>query len=382
MALEAVSIREQVDRILQSKSLRLSEGQRRLLAYLADKSLAGEADDLKEYAIGVDAFGKPPSYDPRQESVVRMHVARLRQKLADYYHTEGVSDPILVDLPKGGFKVTFEPRAVSLDPPRLEPASRRWRARESALAASLVLALASIVWLTTRPVRAERTNADAAAWTAELQQLWTPILNSNRPLVVCIATPTSGSSGAGTASGAFLLGQFLAPRKQHVLLTRGDLLSMPEIMMDNVVFIGPSTGNRQLEAVPADQQIVLDRDGIHNLHPRPGEPSFLADRVSHSSQDIEESHALITHIPGLYGNGEILSLSGNQISSVMAAVQALTDPALARTLASKMKAADGSMPRYYQVVLKVKSMDDMPVDIAYMFHRDLSRSHTTSIARR
>ena len=381
MALEAVSIRAQVERILQSKSLRLSEGQRRLLAYLADKSLAGEADDLKEYAIGVDAFSKPPSYDPRQESVVRMHVARLRQKLADYYRTEGGSDPILVDLPKGGFKVTFEPRPVALDPPRLAPAGRRWRVRETALAASLALAIASIVWLTTRPVRAERTNADAA-WTGELQQLWTPILNSNRPLVVCIATPSSGSSSAGTASGAFLLGQFLAPRKQHVLLTRGDLLSMPEIMMDNVVFIGPSTGNRQLEAVPADQEIALDRDGIRNLHPRPGEPSFLPDHVSHSSQDVEESHALISHIPGLYGNGEILSLSGNRISSVMAAVQALTDPALARTLVAKMKAADGSVPRYYQVVLKVKSMDDMPVDIAYMFHRDLSRTHTTSIARR
>jgi hypothetical protein len=382
VALEAASIRAQVDRVLQSKSLRLSEGQRRLLSYLADKSLAGEANDLKEYAIGVDAFSKPPSYDPRQESVVRMHVARLRQKLADYYRTEGVNDPVLVDLPKGGFKVTFEPRPVSIDPPRTEAPVRRWRVRETALAASLVLAIASIVWFTTRPVRAEKTSQDGAAWTAELQQLWTPILNSNRPLVVCIATPTSGSSGAGTASGAFLLGQFLAPRKQHVLLTRGDLLSMPEIMMDNVVFIGPSTGNRQLEAVPADQQIALDRDGIRNLNPRPGEPSFLPDHVSRGSQDIEESHALISHIPGLYGNGEILSLSGNQISSVMAAVQALTDPALARTLVSKMKATDGTVPRYYQVVLKVKSMDDMPVDIAYMFHRDLSRAHTTSIARR
>jgi hypothetical protein len=382
VALEAASIRAQIDRILQSKSLRLSEGQRRLLSYLADKSLAGEADDLKEYAIGVDAFSKPPSYDPRQESVVRMHVARLRQKLADYYRTEGVTDPVLVDLPKGGFKVTFEPRPVPIDLPPTEVPARRWRVRETALAASLVLAIASIVWLTTRPVRAEKTSPDGAAWTAELQQLWTPILNSNRPLVVCIATPTAGSSGAGTASGAFLLGQFLAPRKQHVLLTRGDLLSMPEIMMDNVVFIGPSTGNRQLEAVPADQQIALDRDGIRNLHPRPGEPSFLPDHVSRGSQDIEESHALISHIPGLYGNGEILSLSGNQISSVMAAVQALTDPALARTLVSKMKATNGSVPRYYQVVLKVKSMDDMPVDIAYMFHRDLSRAHTTSIARR
>ena len=153
--------------------------------------------------------------------------------------------------------------------------------------------------------------------------------------------------------------------------------------MDNVVFIGPAAGNRQLEAVPVDQQIALEPEGIRNLHPRPGEPAFLPDRASHNSQDIEESHALISHIPGLYGNGEILYLSGNQISSVMAAVQALTDPALARTLVAKMKTANGTLPRYYQVVLKVKSMDDMPVDISYMFHRELSGSRpANTVAKR
>lgn len=380
VALEADSIRAQVDRILQNKSLRLTEGQRRLLSYLVDKSLAGEADELKEYVIGLDAFGKPPSYDPRQESVVRMHVGRLRQKLADYYHTEGAGDPIFVDLPKGGFKVTFEARVPPAPPPQPETPRRHWGLREIAVAASLALMVtAGAFYFSTRPVRAA---LEVAPWTPELQQLWTPVLNSNRPLVVCIATPASGSSGAGTASGAFLLGQFLAPRKQHVLLTRGDLLSMPEIMMDNVIFIGPSNGNRQLQAVPVDQQISLEPGGIRNLNPRPGEPAFLPDHVSHNSQEIEESHALISHIPGLYGNGEILSLSGNQISSVMAAVQALTDPALARTLVAKLKTADGSMPRYYQVVLKVKSMDDMPVDISYMFHRELSGSRTATLAKR
>ena len=387
--LEAEATRAQVDRILQNKNLKLSELQRRLLSYLADQSLSGHAGDLKEYTIGVDAFGKPPSYDPRQESVVRMHVARLRQKLTDYYRTEGAGDPIFIDLPKGGFKMTFEPRPVAAEPaPAETPAAhshvpRWWRLREAVLAACLLAALGGGVYLAARPANGPSANAaSVATWSPDLRQLWAPILTSSRPLVVCIATPSAGSSGAGTASGAFLLGQFLGPIKQHVLLTRGDLLSMPEIAMDNVVFIGPATGNRQLEAVPVDQQISLEPGGIRNLNPRPGEPAFLADRAGKDSQGLEETHALISHVPGLYGNGEILYLSGNQISSVMAAVQALTDPALARTLVAKMKAADGSVPRYYQVVLQVKSMDDMPVDISYLFHRDLSRGKTTTVAKR
>ena len=386
MVLEAEAIRAQVERILQNKNLRLSEVQRRLFSYLADKSLSGEADGLKEYTLGLDAFGKPPSYDPRQESVVRMHVARLRQKLADYYRIEGVNDPILVELPKGGFKVTFLPRSPDPQIPGgvIEALLRHWRRPEAALAAALLALVAGALYFAARPVKAQRTGSESvAALSPELEQLWSPLLASNRPLVVCIATPAHGDSGAGTASGAFLLGQFLAPHKLHVLLTRGDLLSMPEIAMDNVVFIGPVAGNRQLEAVPVDQQIVLEPDGIRNLNPRPGEPEFLPDRASRNSPDVEESHALVSHIPGLYGNGDILYLSGNRISSVLAAVQALTDPVLARTLVTKMKTSTGGVPRYYQLVLQVKSMDDMPVDISYLFHRELSGSRqANSIAKR
>src|SRR5579871_1685809 len=106
----------QVRRILESKAFRTSEVHRNLLNYLAEKSLSGEADSLKEYTVGLDVFAKPSSYDPRQESVVRMHMARLRQKLAEYYRTEGVDDPIVVDLPKGGFKVNFEPKPVAPEP--------------------------------------------------------------------------------------------------------------------------------------------------------------------------------------------------------------------------------------------------------------------------
>src|SRR5882724_7522287 len=100
----------QVKRILESKAFRTSEVHRNLLNYLAEKSLSGDADSLKEYTVGLDVFAKPSSYDPRQESVVRMHMARLRQKLAEYYRTEGAQDEMIVDLPKGGFKLTFEAR--------------------------------------------------------------------------------------------------------------------------------------------------------------------------------------------------------------------------------------------------------------------------------
>jgi hypothetical protein len=371
MVLELEVNQTQVQRIIQSKAFRTSEVHRNLLHYLAEKSLSGTADSLKEYTVGLDVFAKPASYDPRQESVVRMHVARLRQKLAEYYRTEGVDDPVIVDVPKGGFRVTFETReivapptpAIGAEAAQEEPNHRK----EIILGASLVLALMCAAVLSValwREKTARVAHPVSDLGTPELQQLWGPILNTNRPLMICLA-PSDG------ASGAFLLGEFLSHRKDNVLVTRSEQVAMPEVLMDNVIFLGPVSGNRQIEALSKGQTLVLEPNGIRNLNPQPGEPAFIPDQPA-ASQGSEETHALITHVPGLYGNGDILYLSGNQISSTLAAVRAITDPTLARALVAKLKRPDGTMPRFYQLVLRVQSMDSMPIEISYMFHRDLT----------
>src|ERR1700722_3933256 len=317
MVLELEANQTQVLRIIQSKAFRTSEVHRNLLQYLAEKSLSGTADSLKEYTVGLDVFAKPESYDPRQESVVRMHVGRLRQKLADYYRSEGVDDPIFVDVPKGGFKVTFETREVRPDVGMVaaaEETSRPARSRRVeiilggllALSAACALILGTELWRH-KPAAAVGV-APAPDRSADLEQIWSPILTSNRPLMVCLAT-SGGVTGVGTASASFLLGQFLAHRKDNVLLTRSDLLSTPEVIMDNVVFLGPVAGNRQIQAISngqPGQPFVLEPNGIRNLKPLPGEPEFIPDRSPQAGADADESLALISPVPGLYGHGTTL----------------------------------------------------------------------------
>ena len=62
----------QIERILQSETLRSADALRQLLRYLSAKTLSGDADGLKEYTVGVDGLGKPATYDPREESTVRI----------------------------------------------------------------------------------------------------------------------------------------------------------------------------------------------------------------------------------------------------------------------------------------------------------------------
>src|SRR3984957_10711914 len=123
---ELEAARKQVDRILASNTLHASDVLRRLLKFLADKTFSGEADGLKEYSVGLDALGKPPTYDPRQDSGVRLQASRLRQKLDEYYRSEGRNDPLVIELPKGRFKLAWrpnsgEPIAAAPMPPAVAP---------------------------------------------------------------------------------------------------------------------------------------------------------------------------------------------------------------------------------------------------------------------
>lgn len=81
------------------------------------KTADGNPDGLKEYTIGVEAFGRKPDFDPKTDTIVRVQTHRLRQKLKEYYQEEGVTDLILIEIPKGHYCPTFRLRMDSTESP-------------------------------------------------------------------------------------------------------------------------------------------------------------------------------------------------------------------------------------------------------------------------
>lgn len=75
----------------------------RFLRFVVEESLAGRGERIKEFTIAADVFDRGPDYDPSADAVVRVEASRLRQKLQAYYLAEGRDEPIVVDLPKGGY---------------------------------------------------------------------------------------------------------------------------------------------------------------------------------------------------------------------------------------------------------------------------------------
>src|SRR5215831_14417228 len=103
-------VRAELERVLASGSFASTSRLSRFLRFVVERTLAGEAERLKEYVIGVEVFDRDERYDPRVDSIVRVEAGRLRAKLEEYYRGAGRDDAIAIKLQKGGYVPEFERR--------------------------------------------------------------------------------------------------------------------------------------------------------------------------------------------------------------------------------------------------------------------------------
>jgi hypothetical protein len=419
----------QVERILHSEELRSSDTQRRLFKFLAEKSFAGEADALNEYAVATDGLGKPPSYDPRHNSAVRIQVGRLRQSLAEYYRTEGMRDECIIDLPKGRFKLTCAQRAAQVEAPApqpspllVEPAVTKtpalplWIRLALAAATLLILALGAWVFVLQKRVQSAAVAA-VPNWSPDLQQLWGPFVDSKLPLILTIEDPLFAelrsqpgiyfrdrslnqwsdvvSSPAiaalqhsiktsslqpsryytafGEVEVAYHLGTLLGPHQQSLSIIKTSQVSWSQLADNNVIFVGVEDlfFDSQLHNMPLELPFVPVLQGIRNVHPREGEPALFADDYSTAPSEDGVAYALVTHLPGPLRSHDIISFTSNRSAGYLGAIRWFTDPTSARELVSKLKGANGEMPRFYQILFKVRFKDDVPLETTYILSRKL-----------
>jgi hypothetical protein len=78
-----------------------------LLGYVCNKYFEGQANQIKEYSIAVEALGRPASFDPKQDSIVRVEAFRLRKRLKQYYENEGAGHHVRIVVPSGQYVPQF-----------------------------------------------------------------------------------------------------------------------------------------------------------------------------------------------------------------------------------------------------------------------------------
>lgn len=98
-------------RVLASAAFKSSRRHRRLLEYLIQHSADGRESALKESVLAAEVFDRPlATFDPVRDTIVRVEARRLRQRLSQYYATEGAHAVVQIALPVGSYVPTLQQR--------------------------------------------------------------------------------------------------------------------------------------------------------------------------------------------------------------------------------------------------------------------------------
>lgn len=140
-------VRAELERVLASAPFSSAQRSQRFLRYVVEASLNNVEESLKEFAIAVEVFGRDVSYDPSVDATVRVEAGRLRTRLREYYAEAGRTDPIIIEIPKGGYRANFIDKPLASHPPSeaasAPPQSPIWR-RSVVLGGIAALLLAAI----------------------------------------------------------------------------------------------------------------------------------------------------------------------------------------------------------------------------------------------
>jgi hypothetical protein len=391
---------QQIERLTNSHSLRGSESLCRLLRYLAEHSLDHPGVALKEYQIATEVLGRPAGFDPQSDSTVRVQAGRLRLKLHEYYAHEGADDPIIVEVPKGSYSLSFHlrsvpdlvPHALVMDqqpgPARAARLPGKWGMVVVALAVLFAASLLTSAILLSRP-RTQASNREAIPQV--YQVFWSRFANAAQPPWVIFSNgnfvgrpetgmryfnPTSDSralildhyTGVGEVLAVHQLDRVFQLFDRPLRVKRGSLFSLDDAKNNDLIFIGSPAENLTLLEIPGTKEFIFQRVesgarkgdlGVLNVHPQPGEPPiFMASR---SGEPTIEDYAVIGLVPGLDPARPMLILAGTTTIGTQAAAEYVCRPDDLADLLQRLGVSRAADLKPFEALLRVKITRGVPV---------------------
>ena len=395
----------QIERLVSSHSLHGSESLCKLLRYLAKHAMDHPGTTLKEYQIATEVFGRPPNFDPQLDSTVRVQAGRLRMKLSEYYTSDGVEDPIVVELPKGAYALSFHHRVAAARTHGLtiheveredrveRHASRAWMLAAGTLSVLLAAAVAAIVGLlatrsTAEAGLARREDTAPAAFHVFWKRFVTGpeepwVIFSNAAFVGRPETGMRYYIAAQDSRNAILdhytgVGEVLAVHeldyvfdllRRRIRVKRGSLFSLDDAKNNDLIFIGSPSENLTLLEIPGTQDFLFQRMSsgprkgdlaIVNVHPQPEEPKeFLA---TPSGEPLTEDYAVVALVRGLNPAQSVLILAGTTTIGTQAAVEYVCRQNSVEGLLLRLSVSDTGELKPFEAVVQVKVTRGVPVE--------------------
>ncbi len=412
----AHSLRQAVQEVLASPSFQRSPRLRQLLTYIAENTIKGDADSLKEPAIGQHVFSRPASYSAAEDNIVRSNVRQLRAKLDEYYALPGAGGTHRLLIPKGSYSVSLVAAGEPASP--LPPAGRRNFTRPATLAglSAAVLALLAFAFFLGRRAAPSGPPLSPPPCLLTLlapspgQRLLVVVPDSGLQLYQTLTghpiqledyidrrflTP-EGLRGlppaiAGNASELFAreltqsfvlrliprFAQAVPPAELSVRHPR--TLAVKDFDRDNALLVSGPWGDPwvQLFDRALNFQVVVDtasrRTRIVNLHPRPTERNEYYNFTDPATKTVV-CYARIAYLPGLSSNNRVLLAGGPHTASTQAASLFLTRPDSLDTVLHLFHAAAPKALPWFELLVEARAIGDAPWSMRILASRAIAAS--------
>ena len=422
---------EAVERIARSESFQKSNRLPPLLRYLAACTLRNQRAGLTEQAIGRAVFDKSIDFHPTEDSSVRVYVRQLRLRLHEYYQGAGQDERIVIEIPKGGYALSFHVRqapAYFLEHRTAEvaPINAASSSSTGGTAAALrsikpwipwlllgaSLLLAAVGWY--RWSRAVVSNAPP--WP--LSQ----VIRTGEPTTMVLADgsyvlrllgdrevtldeyadhhyadaliPKDANEGElrlfhylqssqmtsmADAHAASAVTALAGSLRENIVIRSAKELNGSMISNGNFIFIGANTSNPWVDLYQNRLNFRLVESGlpgsryILNRSPWPGERSMYS--ITGSTGYSGDDYATISLVPGTGEQGDALLLQGLRLEGTEAAIRFLSNRDDRIATAKKLTTVNGgTLPRYFEVLIHAHSVGGSAASIDCIAVRPLSLS--------
>lgn len=338
--------------------------------------------------------------------MVRVQAGRLRSKLTEYYSSDGLEDPIVVELPKGTYVLSFHHRNPSgvkspsgsvngvANKETLEKSTeRRWGTEVISLSIFLAAAILVIVWLmATRNSSSVGLASESEPVPAAFRVFWKGFTSGQEePWVVFsnaafVGRPETGMryrdaardagapildhyTGVGEVLAVHELDRVFALLHRRIRLKRGSLFSLDDTKNNNLIFIGSPSENLSLLEIPGTQEFVFQRlasgprkgdQAIINVHPQPDEAKeFVA---TPSGLPLTEDYAVVGLLKGVNQGQSVLILAGTTTIGTQAAVEYVCRQSSVEELLLRLSVSQNGELKPFEAVIRAKVARGVPVE--------------------
>jgi hypothetical protein len=196
---------------------------------------------------------------------------------------------------------------------------------------------------------------------------------------------TDHYTGVGEVMGVYSLGDLFYKARRSIRVKRSLMLNWDDLKTENIIILGSPAENFLLRDLPQQQDFVFrlikdDRGntvfGLLNTRPKAGEQeTYFARQEGPSRSQISEDYALISLLRGLDEKHRLMILAGITTRGTQAAAEYVTKPEHIKDLIAHLNISPPGepfrLPSFYQVLVKVKVNDGVPVQLTYVTHHVL-----------